>query len=201
MRKSHDQRCSEIIQAALEILAEQGVGQATTAAIAERVGIAQPTVFRHFVDRDAIFQAAIQWVGAGMRANLDPLFEGTGPPEERLHRVITSQLAHISQHKGMPRLLFSDRLHLESPQLKETVQGMVGELTKRLEDLIREGVWEGRFPAVTEPATAAWQVVALMQGTFLRWSLFDFGFSLEDQGEELWRFVRGALGMAPEEDS
>ena len=52
---------------------------------------------------------------------------------------------------------------------------------------------------MADAQTAAWQVVAQMQGTLLRWSLFDFGFALEEQGEPVWRFIRGALGMPPEE--
>lgn len=199
MRKSHDQRKQEIVEAALKLAADQGVARATTAAIANEVGIAQPTVFRHFSDRDEIFRAAIDWVGEGMQAELEPLFDGTEPPPQRLRGVLVAQLAYIARFKGMPRILFSDRLHLESPDLKAAVQVIMGGYAARLTDLIREGVWEGHFPAVTDTEDAAWQVVALVQGTLLRWSLFDFGFPLADQGEPLWAFVASALGVTGED--
>jgi len=198
MRKSHEQRQREIIQAALELAADQGVARATTAAIAKQVGIAQPTVFRHFEDRDAIFRAAIDWVGQGMREEIWPLFEGPEPADRRLHAVVTGQLTYIARFKGMPRILFSDRLHLESPDLKAAVREVMGGFAARLADLIREGVEQDRFGRVTDPEAAAWQVVALIQGTLLRWSLYDFAFPLADQSEGLWAFVAGALG-APEE--
>lgn len=200
MRKSHEQRKREIIEAALELAADTGVTRATTAAIAARVGIAQPTVFRHFPDRDAIFRAAIDWVGQGMEAEVAPCFEGAEPADRRLRAVLNAQLAYIARFKGMPRILFSDRLHLESPELKTAVRTIMGGLAERLAGLIREGAEQGRFPSVTDPEAAAWQVIALIQGTLLRWSLHDFAFSLEDQGEPLFQFVAGALG-APREGS
>lgn len=199
MRKSHEQRQQEIVQAALELAADQGVARATTAAIAERVGIAQPTVFRHFPDRDAIFRAAIDWVGQGMGEAIRPLFAGPGPADHRLRQVLRAQLAYIARFKGMPRILFSDRLHLESPELKAAVRTVMGGYADRLTGLIREGAQEGRFPLVRDPATAAWQVVALIQGTLLRWSLYDFSHDLEEQAEPLWEFVARALGVNPEE--
>lgn len=198
MRKSHDQRKQEIVQAALELAADQGVARATTAAIAERVGIAQPTVFRHFPDRDAIFRAAIDTVGQGMQAELGPLFEGDGPPDHRLRRILNAQLAYISRFKGMPRILFSDRLHLEAPALKAEVRTIMSGFAGRLTELIREGVWAERFGPV-DPETAAWQVIALIQGTLLRWSLYDFDFPLAEQGETLWGFVAGALRVPGEQ--
>lgn len=151
MGKPHEERKQEIIEAAMELAAEQGVKRVTTQAIADRVGIAQPTVFRHFKTRDAIFAAAIDWLAMGLFKALGVFFTGSGPADERLRKLIARQLEFISKNKGLPRLLFSDRLHLESPSLKAAVQKVMNRYTEQIANLIREGQESGCFRADLDP--------------------------------------------------
>ena len=51
MGKPQEERRKEIVQATMDLAAEQGIKKVTTQAIADKVGIAQPTVFRHFKTR------------------------------------------------------------------------------------------------------------------------------------------------------
>ena len=193
MGKPHEQRQQEIIEAALELASEQGVKKVTTQAIADRVGIAQPTVFRHFPNRDAIFAGAIDWLAKGLFATLATFFSGHGPADERLRRLITTQLRFIEQNQGLPRILFSDRLHLESPTLKTAVRKVMDRYMAQIAELIREGQRTGRFRENIDPDAAARHVAALVQGTIMRWSILDFAFSLEAEAESLWQFMSPAL--------
>ncbi|MCP4262009.1 MAG: TetR/AcrR family transcriptional regulator [Planctomycetes bacterium] len=99
-----------------------GVKKVTTQAIADRVGIAQATIFRHFKSCDAIFSEAIEWLAGQLFEALSSCFNSQAAPDERLGLLIERQLSFISKHKGLPGLLFSDRMHLESPVLKAAVQ-------------------------------------------------------------------------------
>lgn len=195
MGKKHEERKEEIIQGALELAAEQGVKRVTTQAIADRVGIAQPTIFRHFPNRDAIFGAAIEGVAAALFKILGRHFEGPEPADERLHAVVVRHLEFIDRRHGIPRVLFSDRLHSESPGLKAVVQRIMGRYTGRLARLLEEGVAEGRFREDLDPEEAARHIFALIQGTLMRWSISDFSFSLAEEAERLWGFIRA--GVAP----
>ncbi|QKT05026.1 TetR family transcriptional regulator [Ectothiorhodospiraceae bacterium 2226] len=196
MRKSSEERREEIVQAALDLAGERGVKQLTTQAIAEKVGIAQPTIFRHFKTRDAILRAALEWIGKSLLAALTPILAGGGPADARLRQLLARQLQFISRRKGLPRLLFSERLHLEDPQLKAVVRRIMDAYTARVATLLSEGVAEGRFRADLDPEETARLIVALVQGQVMRWSLTDFDFPLAKQGEALWRLLGPAL-LAP----
>jgi TetR/AcrR family transcriptional regulator len=197
MRKSSDERREEIIQAVLELAAEQGVKQVTTQAIADRVGIAQPTVFRHFKTRDAILRAALEWISKGLMAVLTPLLSGRGPADVRLRQLLTRQLQFISQRRGLPRLLFSERLHLEDPELKAVVVRIMESYRSRVSALLSEGVGQGCFRDDLDADETAALIVALIQGLVMRWSLTDFSTPLDEQGEALWRLLHPALTAQP----
>ncbi len=177
----------------MDLAVDKGLKKLTTQAIADRIGIAQPTIFRHFKTRDAIFAAVINWVGDSLFKVIGGLFSGKGPADERLHQLILRQLGFISQHRAIPRVLFSDRLHLESPQLKGVVQKMMERYVQHLEKLLRQGIEEGAFRADMDAPRVARYIAAMIQGLVMRWSIYDFNFSLEDEAESLWQFLWPSL--------
>ncbi len=193
MGKPHEERKQEIIRSALELAAERGVKKVTTQLIADRVGIAQPTVFRHFRTRDDIFAGAIAWLADRLFGTLDVILNERMPPDQRLETMIRAQLQFVAQHKGLPRMLFSDRLHLESPVLKKAVQGVMAGYTARVAGVIRAGMESGCFDSCLDPDVSARYVAAIVQGLIMRWSIFDFGFRLEDESARLWDFIHAAL--------
>ncbi|MCK5721009.1 MAG: helix-turn-helix transcriptional regulator, partial [Gammaproteobacteria bacterium] len=91
MGKPQEQRKKEIIQATLDLTADFGIKRVTTQAIADRVGIAQPTVFRHFKTRDDIFAAVIGWITENLSK---AILSGVNPEDEadeQLRKLIQSQ--------------------------------------------------------------------------------------------------------------
>ena len=194
MGKPHAQRKAEIISSALDLAAEVGVKQVTTQAIADRVGIAQATVFRHFKSRDLIFSEAIEWLAGQLFEVLSGCFnDKTLSADDRLNMLINKQLGFIAQHKGLPRLLFSDRLHIESPALKGVARNIMKRYTQRLATLIDEGFAAGCFKKGIDPFETATMVTALIQGSVMRWSIYDFEFKLEDEAEPILRFLSKIL--------
>lgn len=189
MGKPHAQRKREIIEATMELAVEQGLKKLTTQAIADRIGIAQPTIFRHFKTRDAIFSAVISWVGDSLFKVIEGLFDSDAPADERLHQLVVRQLTFINQHRAIPRVLFSDRLHLESPQLKAVVQKMLDGYVQRVTRMLREGIAEGVFRADLDAEQVARYIAAMIQGLIMRWSIYEFNFSLEEEAEKLWEFL------------
>ena len=73
----------------MALTAEQGIKRVTTQAIADRVGIAQPTVFRHFKTRDAIFAAVIGWIAENLFKAISAGALPDDPPDEQLRLLIT----------------------------------------------------------------------------------------------------------------
>lgn len=192
-RKTHEERKDEIIRGALELAGETGVKDVTAQAIADRIGIAQPTIFRHFKTRDAIFRAAMEWIANTLFGVLEGLASSSDPADERLRKLLQRQLTFISKQRGLPRLLFSDRLHLEDPALKATVRRIMERYMRHLEGILRNGVESGLFRAELDPeATSRW-IAATVQGLVMRWSIYDFNFQLQDEAEALWQFLKPVL--------
>lgn len=77
-------------RAALELIAELGYDQATTAGIAERAGLSERTFFRHFLDkREALFSGADELVDLVV-AEVTVAPAGTSPLDAVVHALGTT---------------------------------------------------------------------------------------------------------------
>jgi len=106
-RHSTDVRRKQIADAALEIIAQDGLGAFTTLALAQRVGIAEGTIFRHFRTKRDVILAAI--------GRLEQrLFESTPPrtaePIADLRMFFQRRMRVMGASPGMARLFFSEEL-------------------------------------------------------------------------------------------
>ncbi|NOZ00383.1 MAG: TetR/AcrR family transcriptional regulator [Deltaproteobacteria bacterium] len=106
-RQPTKERKRQIAQAALKIIAEQGLGKFTTSAIAREVGLSEGALFRHFKSKDEIVLAVIDAIE-------DELTQGFPPPGddplERLGTLIRQRLDFLSKNPCFVRLIFSDQL-------------------------------------------------------------------------------------------
>jgi len=106
-RKPTGDRRREIADAALRVIASQGLGRFTALAIAREVGLTDGALFRHFRSKEDIVDAAIDRVE-------ELLFEGFPPPSqdpiERLGAFFTRRVAVIGEQAGISRLLVSEEI-------------------------------------------------------------------------------------------
>ncbi len=104
-------RRAQIAAAALDLIAARGLRSFTTRAIAERVGITDGTIFRHFDSKQAIVMAAIEHLEERMFGgdkalddppDLDPLAE--------LERFFVARATLVGGASSVGRLMFSEEL-------------------------------------------------------------------------------------------
>src|SRR5690606_34678587 len=80
VRMSAEERRRSVVQAAIAAFARGGYEGTTTTAIAERVGVSQPYLFRLFPDKRAIFLAASRRCTDLIRQRFADASEGLDPP-------------------------------------------------------------------------------------------------------------------------
>ncbi|WP_225847940.1 TetR/AcrR family transcriptional regulator [Streptomyces sp. HPF1205] len=83
VRMSAEDRRESVIRAAMSEFAQGGYKGTSTEAIARRVGVSQPYLFRLFPNKEAMFLAAAQRCSQATRKVFSDAAEGL-PPEERL---------------------------------------------------------------------------------------------------------------------
>ncbi|MEU5701006.1 TetR/AcrR family transcriptional regulator [Streptomyces aurantiacus] len=107
-RGEGDRLRDEIVTAAVGLLDETGDESAITLrSVARRVGIAAPSIYRHFPDQPAIMLAVVRSAFTELDEQLDLAVDAAGDaPRERLTALCRAYLEFGQAHPGRYRTMF-----------------------------------------------------------------------------------------------
>ena len=159
VRQPTEERKQQIAQAALKIIAEQGLGKFTISAIAREVGLSDGALFRHFKSKEQIVLAAIEVLEEKMFQNFPPSGDDS---MERLEVLIRERLEFLSDNPYFVRLIFTEQLGQASG--KEGVKRVYAMQTRTV-DFIRQCLNEAQESKLIRDDLSADQLAVILFGT------------------------------------
>lgn len=199
-RKSADERRAEIIEATMAVADEVGPDRLSFEQVAQRVGVTQPAIFKHFPSKHALWDAVGGFVGARLESTWKKALAGSPDPVDQLCALMRAQLRLIRSLPAIPAILFSRELQAGDQGLRRTFLGFMQRFHQVLSGVLADGVRSGRFRSDLDHARAAYVVITLVQGVAMRWSLSGRGFDLVKEGDRLLDVVLQGL-LANAEDA
>lgn len=194
MRKPTPERKAEIVNVALAIADVGGVGALSTTAIAARIGISQPAIFRHFPTKADLWTGVAERLIDEMTARWEPVLASDTPPRARLLAMAQTQLAFITLRPAVLDIVFSRQLHHENPALKARFRDLMAALVAQF-DALYAAMQPQTPPALRRDAVLV--LVGTIHATALRWSLSNKGFDLVAEG---LRLIEGQLPRSVHDD-
>jgi AcrR family transcriptional regulator len=127
VRMSADERRASVIRAAMGEFARGGYAGTSTEAIARRVGVSQPYLFRLFPNKRAIFLAASRHCTQTTIKVFEQAAEGL-PPEERLDAMAAAYMRMI--HDDPDRLMMQMQTYVAVAAAEEAGDKAFGETVR-----------------------------------------------------------------------
>ncbi len=153
-RLMSDERQREIVVAVLALARERGPDAITTQAIADRIGVTQGAIFRHFADKEAIWLAVFSWIREALGAAFVAAVNGADTPLAKIERAFFGHVALIAANPGVPRVMFHELQYPGNSPARLQVRAMVMQYRKGLERLFREAKAAGEIAAELDTALA-----------------------------------------------
>ena len=163
-----DQRRAVTVEAVIELTAEQNPGDITTAAIAQRMNLTQGALFRHFPNKDAIWQAVMEWVAERLLQRVDRAMQGAESPLLALEAVFMTHVEFVVTHPGVPRLLFGELQRAEDTPAKRMARTLIARYGERLTSLIDAGKAGGELAPDVATAAAVVAFIGSLQGLVMQ---------------------------------
>jgi AcrR family transcriptional regulator len=186
-------RREQIAEAALQLVASQGLRKLSVAAVARRVGIVPSGIYRHFHSKAEIIHAVLDRIEQRLLANIRAACDEHSDPLECLRDVLMRHVRFIREGRAIPRIIFSDDLHGEHPELKEKVLSIFGQYSGQLADIVRRGQEQGLIRGELDPTTVAMMVFGIVIPAGILWHLTEGGFDVTRHATRAWEMVRSAI--------
>ena len=184
-RLTSDQRQREIVAAVLALARERGPEAITTQAIADRMGVTQGALFRHFPDKATIWLAVFAWVRTALEAALATAMAKAASPLAQLEAAFLAHVAFIAENPGVPRIMFHELQYPGDSPARAEVRSMVTAYRKRLTRLFTQAKAAGELPPDLDAALAPVLFLGAIQGLVMQSALVGDEAGMSRRAREL----------------
>lgn len=163
-----DQRRAVTVASVMELAASQNPSEITTAAIAKHMNVTQGALFRHFPNKEAIWQSVMEWVAERLLTRIERAASGAASPLAALEAIYLTHIAFVSEHPGVPRMIFGELQRADDTAAKRMVQTLIRRYSERLRALIEDGKANGELDPQLDAAAASTLFIGSIQGLIVQ---------------------------------
>jgi AcrR family transcriptional regulator len=186
-------RRQQIAEAALSLVAIQGLRGMNIAALARRVGLVPSGIYRHFKNKDEILAAVFDRVEQRLLANVQAAREENADPLKCLKSVLMRHIGFIREGRAIPRIIFSDDVHAGNPKNRERVLAVFNRYMGEVGQIVRQGQSQGQIRPDLDAQTVAMMVFGIVVPGGILWHLTDGGFDVTRHAQQAWRVLSSAI--------
>jgi TetR/AcrR family transcriptional regulator len=189
-----DERRAVIIDVVIRLAAERNPHGITTTAIAERMGLTQGALFRHFPNKAALLAAVMTWTADTLLSRLDEVMRDLSSPLAALRAMFLAHADFVAEHPGVPRLLFGELQQIENTPSKEVVKRLLGQYREQLHRLIEAGKALGEIDDTLDTAAAATLFTGTLQGLVVQSLVSGDGQQIRGDAARVFALYQRAIG-------
>lgn len=167
-RRSGEERREHAIAAVLKLAAIDSPERITTARIAKEMSLSTGAMFRHFADKDALWEAVVTWVTTNLNERFEQSEKAAASPQAALEGIFTEHIRFVRNHPGVPRLIFAELQRPDESTAKRIVRTFLDGHAKRIHGAIRRGQATGTFSQNLDPTAAAGLFIGSIQGLVMQ---------------------------------
>lgn len=169
------ERRIQILQAIAAMLEEGQPERVTTAALAEKIGVSEAALYRHFASKAQMYEGLLEFIEDSLFGLINRIEAGPETPNEKARAVLRVLLGFSDKNPGMTRVLIGEAITFEHARL----QSRVNQLMSRVEASLRQNLKLARLESGAAqgdaaPAALAAVCIGYVQGRWLRYAKSGF---------------------------
>jgi AcrR family transcriptional regulator len=186
-------RREQIAEAALGLLASQGLGRLSVAAVARRVGLVPSGIYRHFKNKDEMLEAVLSLLERRIDQIVQTAEQTTPDPVQRLRNMLMGHVRFIREGRAIPRMVFADEGAKVSHELRSRILDIFHGYVGHVAQFVAQGQQQGCIRAELDPQTVALMFFGIVVPAGILWHLTDGGFDVTKHAERAWPVFSEAI--------
>ena len=136
-------RKEQIKEVILKILFEEGKNRLTTKYIAQKLGLSEGALFRHFSGKSDMFESILDDVIEQLIGSLMDIVVRDLTPKEKLKEFTCFTLTYLYNNKGITLLIFTEASEKDDTKLKQKLEYIYRQQKVLFIKIVREGIEAG----------------------------------------------------------
>ena len=150
-----------ILQSLAGLLEERNLSKVTTAVLAEKSGITEAALYRHFPSKRSIFSELFGFCDDAIFSKCAEIKKTDLSSEEKVKNIFLFFIIFLEKNKGFARILSREALSSD----EQNVTDAVNQFFERLELNIKQILAEEANKLIAQPGISAQLIVTSLEGT------------------------------------
>ncbi len=178
-------RQNEIIEKAIELIAENGIQGFTIKNLANAIGVTEPAIYRHFESKTDILQTMLDNLDEATNRFTDEVLSKNYAPLKTLSLILKSYFKIFSEHPYWVAVIFADEIFKNDKTLSKRVQKLLSDKEKVFISLIKTAQKNGEIRSDINKKHFTLMIIGSMRLLVKKWELSGFDFDLKKEGSKL----------------
>jgi AcrR family transcriptional regulator len=186
LQKLAKSRKEQIALTAIDIISEGGTQNLSMIKIAERIGVTDAALYKHFKSKNKMLLFMIDIIEEML---IDKMIESSKQyenPLDSLKHILSFQFRFIEENKGIPRILFSEALQFGDIDLTTKTVGILTQYISLVKKILSNAKKQSLIKPNTNVDTLAHIFMGMIQSTVILWTLGGCKISLKKKEHSLW---------------
>ena len=171
-----------ILQSLAGMLEERNLSKITTALLAEKSGITEAALYRHFPSKRSIYAELFSFCDDSIFAKCNELKKSKLSAKDKAKSAYMFFMIFIEKNKGFARLLSREALSAN----EQNVSDNVNQFYERFELMLRQMLKEDTTNLTTQPGVSAQLIVTAIEGNIGRYIRSKFKVPPSTYIENIW---------------
>lgn len=186
-------RRDQILEALATMLEESPGSRITTARLAERVGVSEAALYRHFPSKAKMFEGLIEFIENTLFSRISMILSEDASTRNKCAKILFLFLTFTEKNPGITRILTGDALTGETTRLRTRVAQLYARIETQLKQVLREAEIREGSKSKIEIGLCANLMLAAAEGKVSQFVRSDFQKSPTDGWESQWSVLAGAI--------
>lgn len=169
-------RQQEIIDTALEIIAEKGIENFTIKKLARARGVSEPALYRHFESKQNILILIISQHRNSIFDLFDQIIESDMLSQKKIESFYIEIIRRFSDKPSLSGILFSDELFRHNKTLSGEVNTVIKMMHARIENILKNAKLKMELKTEIPCRDIAWIIMGTMRMVITRWRLSGYTY-------------------------
>ncbi|MBH0230090.1 TetR family transcriptional regulator [Halobacillus yeomjeoni] len=186
--KNSKPKYKQIIEAAVEVIAENGYHSSQVSKIAKKAGVADGTIYLYFKNKEDILVSLFQ---DKMGQFIEKIEQETTSRQTAEEKLLTLIQTHFKQLAADHHLAIVTQLELRqsNKELRQKINGVLKRYLNVIDSIIEEGMEEGLFRSGLDLRLVRQMIFGTLDETVTNWVMKDQRYNIEDQAEEVHSLI------------
>lgn len=184
---SAEKRRSASVEAVVHLCAEQDPSTLTTTRIAHEIGLSQGALFKHFPNKNSLWETVARWVAEQLNRQVFRVADQHEQADQALEAMFLAHVGFIARHPGIPRLMLGELQKPGNHPAKRIIRQTLATYRQKVVSLLNLGIEQQIISPAIDTEAAAILYLGAIQGLVVQGMLDGDIRNLEQSAPRIFR--------------